>query len=185
MQPVLYLDRIEQAETLLKPRRVALLRLLAEPRSCTELATELGETPQKVYYHVKKLESAGLVDRVDERRVRGIVEGIYQARARSYWLSPDLVGRVGGRRRAAEELSLGFLLDLAEELQSEVAELAVSDREVPSLGLSGEVRLKPERREAFLQELRTTFEELLRRHGGDDGQAFRIALACYPKGEFQ
>jgi DNA-binding transcriptional ArsR family regulator len=185
MLPVLYLDRIDQAQTLLKPSRVALLRLLAEPRSCTELATELGETPQKVYYHVKKLESAGLVDRVDERRVRGIMEGVYRARARSYWLSPGLVGRVGGRQSAADELSLGFLLDVAEELQSDVAALAVSDREVPSLGLSGEVRLRPESREAFLQELRATFEELLRRHGGSDGQAFRIALACYPKGDLQ
>jgi hypothetical protein len=67
----------------------------------------------------------------------------------------------------------------------EVAELAVSDRELPSLSLSGEVRLRPERREAFLQELRTSSEELLSRHGGGDGQAFRIALACYPKGDLQ
>jgi hypothetical protein len=34
---------------------------------------------------VKKLEAAGLVERVRERQVRGIVEGIYRARARSYW----------------------------------------------------------------------------------------------------
>jgi DNA-binding transcriptional ArsR family regulator len=185
MQPVLYLDGLEQAEILLKPGRVALLRRLAEPRSCTELAADLDETPQKIYYHVKKLEAAGLVEKVAERRVRGIVEGIYQARARSYWLSPQLVGQVGGRRRAEEELSLGFLLDLAEALQSEIAELAVSERDVPSLGLSGEVRLEPERREAFLRELRSTFEELLSRHGGGEGQAFRIALACYPKGDSQ
>jgi DNA-binding transcriptional ArsR family regulator len=78
------LDRIEQAETLLKPARVALMRWLAEPRSCTELGTELGEAPQRVYYHVKKLEAAGLVEKVGERRVRAITEGIYQTRARAY-----------------------------------------------------------------------------------------------------
>jgi DNA-binding transcriptional ArsR family regulator len=182
MQDVVYLDRLEQAETLLKPKRVELLRRLAEPRSCTELGAELGDAPQKVYYHVKKLEAAGLVDRVGERRVRAITEGIYQARARSYWLSPQLVGRIGGSRRAGGELSLGFLLDLAEEIQADVARLADGETEVPSLGLSAEVRITPERREAFLCELRTTFEDLLTRYGGRDGESFRVALTCYPKG---
>src|SRR5262245_17205716 len=109
MQDVLYLDDLDQAEALLKPLRVALVPRLAAPRSCTELATELCETPQKVYYHVKRLESAGLVERVAERRVRGIVERVYQAAARSYWLSPALVGRIGGPREAANQLGLGYL----------------------------------------------------------------------------
>jgi DNA-binding transcriptional ArsR family regulator len=183
MQDVLYLDRVEQAETLLKPRRVDLLRRMAEERTCTELAAELGESPQRVYYHVKKLEAAGLVERVRERRVRGIQEGIYRARARSYWLSPRLVGALGGPRRAGETLTLGHLLDLAEQLAADVGELAQAGAaEVPSLGLSGEVRLPPERREAFLRDLQSTFEALLARHGGGQGEPFALALACYPKG---
>jgi DNA-binding transcriptional ArsR family regulator len=184
VQDVLYLERIEQAETLLKPRRVDLLRRLAEERSCTELAAELGETPQQVYYHVKKLEAAGLVQRVRERRVRGIAEGIYRARARSYWLSPRLVGDIGGPRRARDRLSHGFLLDLAEQLGADVAALAQrGDTDTPSLGLAGEVRLAPERRAAFLHDLQVTFEQLLERHGGGDGEPFALALACYSKGD--
>src|SRR5256885_2461084 len=93
MRDVLYLEQIEQAETLLKPQRVEVLRQLAEPRTCTEIAAELGQTPQRVYYHVKRLVDAGLVEQVSQRKVRGIHEGIYQAVARSYWLSPRLVGR--------------------------------------------------------------------------------------------
>src|SRR3954470_13009836 len=104
MRDVLYLDRIEQAEALLKPQRIEVLRELAEPRSCTEVAAALGQTPQRVYYHVKRLAEAGLVHQVTERKVRGIHEGVYQALARSYWLSPRLVGRLGGRR-ATDELS--------------------------------------------------------------------------------
>jgi DNA-binding transcriptional ArsR family regulator len=184
MQDVLYLERVEQAEALLKPRRVDLLRRLAEERTCTELAAELGETPQQVYYHVKKLEGAGLVERVRERRVRGIVEGIYRARARSYWLSPRLVGDIGGPRAARDRLSLGFLLDLAEQLGADVAALAERGHtDTPSLGLAGEVRLPPERRAAFLHDLQSTFEQLLERHGGGEGEPFALALACYPKGD--
>src|SRR5262249_52024198 len=111
MREVLYLEQVEQAEALLKPQRIDVLRQLAEPRSCSEVAARLDQTPQRVYYHVKRLVEAGLATQVSERRVRGIVEGIYQASAQSYWLSPRLVGRIG-LRQARDELSLGYLLDL-------------------------------------------------------------------------
>lgn len=177
MRDVLYLDRLEQAEALLKPMRIDVLRHLAEPRSCTEVAKELGQTPQKVYYHVKQLVAAELVELVGERRVRGITEGIYQAAARSYWLSPQLVGP-----RSRDHLSLGHLLSLFEEVQADIARL---DRtaELPSVGVSGEVRLPPERRAEFLAELRAVLEGLFDKYGGAEGDAFRIALACYPKGD--
>ncbi|MGC4853102.1 helix-turn-helix domain-containing protein [Micromonospora sp. DT4] len=51
MRDVLYLEQIEQAEVLLKPQRVEVLRQLAEPRTCTEVAARLDQTPQRVYYH--------------------------------------------------------------------------------------------------------------------------------------
>src|SRR6201989_587007 len=98
MRDVVYIEQVEQAEALLKPQRIEVLRQLAEPRSCTEVAIELDHTPQRVYYHVKRLLDAGLVRQVAERRVRGIHEGIYQASGRSYWLSPRLVGRMGMRQ---------------------------------------------------------------------------------------
>jgi DNA-binding transcriptional ArsR family regulator len=182
MRELLYLDRFEQAEALLKPQRVEVLRQLAEPRSCTEVGARLGQTPQRVYYHVRRLVDAGLATQVAERRVRGIHEGIYQASARSYWLSPRLVGTIG-RRRAQDELSLGYLLNLVEEVQTDLAGLDRAAGELPSLGISGEIRLQPEQRQAFLDELRTTLQDLLTRYGGADGDAFRLAVACYPKGE--
>jgi DNA-binding MarR family transcriptional regulator len=58
MRDVLYLERVEQAEALLKPQRIEVLRQLAEPRSCTEVAGRLDQTPQRVYYHVKRLVEA-------------------------------------------------------------------------------------------------------------------------------
>ncbi len=64
MRDVVYLDQIEQAEALLKPQRIEVLRQLAEPRSCTEVAVELDQTPQRVYYHVKRLVDASLVSQV-------------------------------------------------------------------------------------------------------------------------
>jgi DNA-binding transcriptional ArsR family regulator len=182
MKDVVYLEQIEQAEALLKPQRIEVLRQLAEPRTCTEVAGRLGQTPQRVYYHVKRLVDAGLVDQVSERKVRGIHEGIYQASARSYWLSPRLVGRIG-LRKARDELSLGYLLDLMEEVQADVAALDRTAPELPSIGVSGEIRVPPQHRQEFLDDLQTMLRELFTRYGGAEGDAFKLAIACYPKGE--
>jgi DNA-binding transcriptional ArsR family regulator len=180
MQDVLYLDRIEQADALFKPRRVEVLRRLAVPRTCTEIGRDLGDSPQKVYYHVKRLQSAGLVELVDERRVRGITEGIYRATANSYWVSPDLVGRIGPPRESSQ-YGLGFLLDLTEELQTDFAALAAQPGDPPTLGISGEVRLRGDQGAAFVADLQAAFQGVLERYGGEEGTAFRLALACYPK----
>jgi DNA-binding transcriptional ArsR family regulator len=182
MRDVVYLEQIEQAEALLKPQRVEVLRQLAEPRTCTEVAAQLGQTPQRVYYHVKRLVDAGLVDLVSQRKVRGIHEGIYQATARSYWLSPRLVGRIG-LRKVRDQLSLGYLLDLMEEVQADVAGLDRTAQELPSVGVSGEIRVLPQHRQEFLDDLQTMLRDLFTRYGGAEGDAFKLAVACYPKGK--
>ncbi len=142
MRDVLYLEQIEQAEALLKPQRIEVLRQLAEPRTCTEVAARLGQTPQRVYYHVKRLVDAGLVDLVSERRVRGIHEGIYQA-SRPLLLAVAAPGRPDRRcAKAQDELSLGYLLDLMEDVQADIAAL---DRTAPELPSIGAVRRDPRR----------------------------------------
>jgi DNA-binding transcriptional ArsR family regulator len=168
----LYLDRIEQAEALLKAPRIEVLRQLAEPRSCTEVAKRLDQTQQRVYYHVRRLLDAGIVTQVAERRVRGIVEGVYQAEARSYWLSPRLVGRIGGR--------LDHLLDLVEQVQQDVATLDQTTADLPSIGVSGHIRVRPEQRQEFLDELQGVLRDLFTRYGGAAGDRFKLAVACYP-----
>lgn len=191
MQDVYYVENLEQASALLKPVRLELLRLMDEPRSCPELATATESTPQKVYYHIKLLEKAGIVAKVDERRVGGIMEGLYQAAARSYWLSPQMVGQVGGQQRARDQMSLGYILQLTEDMQADVGRLAnqvAVGQEVPSLGLSFQIELQDvEERDAFRQDLQVMFEALAEKYGliDDDapqaGDFFRVMVAVYPQ----
>jgi len=189
MQEILYIETVEQAATLLKPRRLEILKLLGEAHSCLELAELLGDTPQKIYYHVKALEQAGLVKKVSERRVRGLLEGFYQARARSYWLAPSLIGPIGARRQTQEQASLGLLLAQAEQLQREIGQLAqMREPELPSLGLVAQIELRDqEQRGAFLRDLQQSIQALARTYGRQEGdppahagQTFRLLLACYP-----
>ncbi len=194
MRDVMLIEKPEQAGALLNPLRLELLRSAGEPRTCTELAEALGETPQKIYYHVKVLERAGAIEKVEERRVRAIAEGYYRATARSYWLSPSLVGRIGGARRARDPMSLGFLLALAEELQTEVGRLAAKDQEsMPSMGFSAHVVLaRPAERAAFLRDVQDAVQSVAKKYGaagaagaarfpgGGSADSFRLILACYP-----
>lgn len=174
---------------LLKPLRLELLRRMGEPRSCLQLGQLVGETPQKVYYHVKTLEGAGLVERVGERRVNGINEGLYRARAWSYWLAPELVGRVAGGERGRDAMSLGYLLSLAEQLQGDIAELAsspVGDASVPSLGIEADVVLAdPETRASFLRDVEDAVTAIAEKYSGASRSSrqskFKLMVACYPR----
>ncbi len=188
MQDVLYIDDVERAAALLKPMRIELLKLLAEPRSLAELSSIVGETPQKLHYHVKVLERSGLIARVDERRIGAMIEGLYQAAAGSYWLSPALVGQIGGRRRGGDQTSLGYLLGLAEEMQDELGRLSRAALlvDVPSFGLDLHIHLPAARRAAFLEVAQAIIQTLAETYGirdsdpPADGETFRLVLACYP-----
>ncbi|HZI89377.1 MAG TPA: helix-turn-helix domain-containing protein [Candidatus Polarisedimenticolia bacterium] len=195
MLEVLLIEKPDQAEAILHPLRLEILKRSGEPRTCTELADAVGETPQKIYYHVKVLQRAGVLERVEERRVRAIHEGYYQAVARAYWLSPKLVGRVPGPRRPRDPASLGSLLPVVEELQSDVGRLA--ERERPgstSLAFSAQVRLaRPEDRTAFLSEVQNAIQAVAKKYGAagpgrptsreSEPDTFRLVFACYTKPE--
>jgi len=189
------IEKPDQAGALLHPLRLELLKLTDEPRTCTDLAEALGETPQRIYYHVKVLERAGVLEKVEERKVRAISEGYYRATARSFWLSPRLVGRIGGPRRARDQMSLGFLLALAEELQTDVGRLAETEREeAPTLGFTAQVRLaRPADRTAFLTDIQNLIQSIAKKYGAvgppslqpkeTSPETFRIIFACYPRPE--
>ena len=193
MQDVCYIEDVEQAMTLLKPHRLEILRRLDKPRTCPELASEFEESAQKIYYHVKALQDAGLVDKVAEKRVRGTVEGYYQAKARSYWLAPKLVGQVGGAKQARDQVSLRVLLQLAEDVIEDTGKLGSASeagKHVPSLSLSAQIHLaNASHRAEFLEELQTTFQALALKYGipsSDDDAVdksanFRLVMMCYPK----
>jgi DNA-binding transcriptional ArsR family regulator len=191
MQDVCYIDQVEQAMTLLKPQRLEILKRLDEPRTCLELAAMFDDSAQKIYYHIKALENAGLVDKIAERRVRGTLEGTYQAHARSYWLAPKLVGQIGSVTQARDQASLRVLLGLAEEVIEDVGKLgeaSVVGQVVPSLSMSAHVLLPDGKRRAeFMRELQTTFQDIARKYGVDapaeDPANFRLVVLCYPKQE--
>src|SRR4051794_12145335 len=117
MKEIESIETLERAQALLHPLRVRLLALAAEPVSAVELARDLGETPQKINYHLKELEKAGLLKRVREEKVRNLTKAYFQANAKALWFSPKLVAEQGADARVArDQVSLHNLLGLSHEL---------------------------------------------------------------------
>jgi DNA-binding transcriptional ArsR family regulator len=83
MRPVTSIDDPRYVKAMSHPLRVRILAILQErTASPVELAQILEGTLGTVSYHVRTLHQLGLIDLVDETRVRGAVEHHYKAKAR-------------------------------------------------------------------------------------------------------
>jgi DNA-binding transcriptional ArsR family regulator len=179
----------EALAALSHPTRVAILEALREPASAAEVGRSLGQPRQRVNYHLKELEKAGLVERTGTRAKGNLVERLYRAVARTFvvssrvaWSHPD---RVAALRR---QHALGTLVDLGERLQRDAAALldraAFEGEDIPSAAVSAEVSFPDEAaRAAFMDDYLRTTSELLERHGARKGERFRAILAVYPEGD--
>ena len=113
------LEEPEKVRAALSPLRRQLLDLLQEPASATQLAAALELPRQRVNYHLKELEKAGLVELVEERQRRGCVERILRATSGSFVVDPSVMGRAFsqiGDQYAAEhlvEVAAGTVRDVA------------------------------------------------------------------------
>jgi DNA-binding transcriptional ArsR family regulator len=81
----------ERVRLALSPLRRRLLEHLRQPASATHLATVLGTSRQRVNYHLRELERAGLVELVEERQRRGCTERILQATATAFVVDPAVI----------------------------------------------------------------------------------------------
>ncbi len=92
MNEVFTIDTLEQVKLLADPLRLRILELFKGGESLTtkQVADVLEEKPTKLYHHVEQLEKAGLINLVETRPNRGIVEKYYLAAARTFVVDPKL-----------------------------------------------------------------------------------------------
>jgi len=105
MQETLVLDTEERIKAFTHPYRLRLLSVLREAKramTATEAARLLGDGPGKAHYHMRLLESAGLVIVARTETVNGIVARYYEPAARYYSVAEAARGSVGGERSRDE-----------------------------------------------------------------------------------
>lgn len=178
------------AQALLDPDRRRLAEALAEtPDSAAGLARRLGEKRQRLNYHLRVLEDAGLVELAEERRRGNRTERVMRLTAQRFVLDPAAVGAVGAGEPGdvGDRFSATYLVALAARAVRELAELmdrAKRDRaRLASASVNASVRLAtPERFDAFVSDLTRAVAEVIARHHADDadGRWFRVVGGAYP-----
>ncbi len=179
-----------QASSLLDETRRTLLAELREPASAPELGRRLGIPRQRVGYHLKELERAGLVELVEERKKRNCLERVVRASSRSYVISPSALGDLGEQPDGTRDrFSWSYLLAVAARTIRELGVLRRraerAGKRLPTLTLEAEVRFASIGHQvAFAQELRDTVANLVRKYHDEDadgGRTFRVIAGSYPK----
>jgi len=188
-QPVHVVDDLEALQVLGHPLRVRILELLREPGSAATVAREVGETRQKVNYHLKELERVGLVAPIGERRAGNFIETLYEAAGRSFLVAPSVAW--SDRRRVdalRQQHSLENLVMVGAQLQRDAISLldraAFDGEAIASAAVEADVHFADERdRGEFLEEYLATVQKLCDRYGARDGLPYRIVLAAHPSSD--
>lgn len=164
------------------PVRSRVLRMLDEPRTVAEVAARLDVPVTRLYHHVHRLESLGLIRVVATRRVAAVTERRYQTVAASFRVAKDLRTSSDPQELA---LALGALFDVAKMTFQRDVEFggyrhSRDDNSYSFLSLI-DARLSPERRAELMERL----EELAVQFGGEadpgeDATAISLFIAAGP-----
>jgi DNA-binding transcriptional ArsR family regulator len=150
-------------------RRRVLLALAQQPDSATGLARRLGLPRQKVNYHVRELERAGLVELHDLRQRRGLVERRLRTR-------PEL----------QDAFSSAYQVQAAAKLIREVTvqrdAAGAAQQRLATLTLEIDISIEsPRAFREFSADLQRALADLARRYHHIDGRPYRVLVASHPK----
>ena len=176
------------ATAVLDPVRARVLATLVEPGSATTVAAAIGETRQKVNYHLRTLETHGLVRQVGERQRRGLTERMVEASARSYVVAPAVPGSPDVEPDRTDRLSSRYLIAVAARLLREVLDLTrradAAGQPLATLAIDAEVRFgSAADRAEFTAELTQAVTALVGRYHDEStpgGRSHRLIVAAHP-----
>jgi DNA-binding transcriptional ArsR family regulator len=177
-------ERDGQVKAALAPIRRRLLGLLRDPASATELAGRTGLSRQKVNYHVRVLEQAGLVELVETRQRRGCTERVLRATADELVVDPRILAS-GERLRSRDRYAAEHLVDAAADVVRSVSRLragaAAADRRLLTFTVETDITFgQPADVHAFTDALAEAVADLAERYGSADGQRFRLLVGGHP-----
>lgn len=183
------IDEPAAATLALDPVKAWLLSELKAPASAATLASRVGLTRQKVNYHLRALEDAGLVELGEERQWGGLTERRMVATAASYVVSPSALGPIGADpAHNGDRLSASYLIAVAARIVREVGQLwrlaRRTDKRLATLSIDTVIRFKsPADRAAFTADLSAAVAALAARYHDEsarDGRPHRLVVASYP-----
>src|SRR6266702_3333451 len=164
------------------------IQVIDDPAAAT-VATRVGLARQKVNYHLRALESHGLVQLAEKRKWGGLTERLLVATAASYVVSPSALGPVAvDPDREVDRLSASYLIALGARIVREVADLVrrakKTGKRLATLAVDTEVRFRsPADRAAFSAELAEAITKLVSRYHDEStpgGRVHRLVVVAHP-----
>jgi DNA-binding transcriptional ArsR family regulator len=177
---VFVIDDLATLKALSDPTRVAIIELLAEPRSVTQLAEALDVPRTRLYHHIELLQSKGLIHQVEARRVGALTERIYALTAKTYRPSARLLKR-GDKETRIDAVTTMVFDTTKSDLRRAIAG---GDAELGAGGVAvGRTiaNISPERAAAFMGELEALVARFDEAHEeSEDARPFAFVWAMYP-----
>lgn len=180
------LDADRSAASLLDPVRREILAALQEPGSAISVASRLGLPRQRLGYHIRAMELAGLLQHVGDRKRGNFTERLLQSSARHYFLSPQLLGALGtDPKSVADKASSAYQVAVAAQVASDVAvmrqQAEAADKRLPTITMQTEIRFASAAdQKAFGDELTEAIAGLVARYHSAEGRAFSFAILGHP-----
>ena len=190
MQELAVIDDAAAAIVALDPTRARILAALATPGSASSLAKRLDLPRQRVNYHLRALEGHGLVELIEERPRRGLMERLVQASAAAYVVSPAAMGDAAVRPDLpVDKLSARYLVAVAARAVRETADLLrraeAAGRTLPTLTIDADIRFASAAdRAAFAGELGDAVTALVARYHDEHatgGRWHRLSVLAHPR----
>jgi DNA-binding transcriptional ArsR family regulator len=189
-EPVRILDDPARVRSVLSPLRVQLLRELARPGSASGLAERLGATRQKLGYHLRVLESEGLIELAEERPRRGCTERIMRRTARALVVDPSVLGSPRlDEDEVQDRFSSAYLVAAAARVVGDVATLRegarAAGKRLATATQEAEIHFEsPAAMKSFVDDLTRAVTRLVDEYDRPDAPAsrpYRLMTAVHPR----
>ncbi|NUR95376.1 MAG: helix-turn-helix transcriptional regulator [Kribbellaceae bacterium] len=166
----------------LSPIRRRLLELLREPSSATQLAASLDLPRQRVNYHLRELEKAGLVELVEERQRRGFTERILRASA-GLVVDPAVMGRTF--TQVQDQYAAEHLVEVAAGTVRDVARMQTAadadGKRLLTFTVEAEVRFaEPGDVHRFTDALTAAMQQVIDEFDSAGGRPYRVIAGGHP-----
>jgi DNA-binding transcriptional ArsR family regulator len=110
-QETFWIDDLDTLRVVVDPLRLQILDAISdEPLNVKQIAARLGAKPTRLYYHVNALENAGLVQIVETRMKKNMVERYYLAVARDFRVDSGLLQTRAEKPAGADSAVLSLVL---------------------------------------------------------------------------
>lgn len=185
-RPSALLDDLDTALLALAPIRRRILTALTEPASAAGLAEQLDMPRQKIGYHLRALEGAGLVHPAGERRKRGFTERLFVA-ARNYVFDPALMqappdpDAVDAQDRHAADHLISTASTIVRDVARMRQDAAAEGARLLTLTVEADVIFAtPAEFDAFTEEVSAAVAALARKYAAPSGRRYRLTAAAHP-----